>query len=623
MLSKLGRFIKSQYVIFSLIITIKALVVHIVLFHNFDIVKVFIYEGSYIFILLAIVEFLPAKFKGIIYLITDGIITTLFAGIIVYSTYFNTIPTYFALFELGQVSSISDSVISLLNPLYFLLYLDIVILIFFHFSKRFHFPKARINRKWLSVTFSLSFILAILLFFYYKGITIDNPVLAAENKGILNYEMLNIYTGPGNDIKPLNTDLTISNINNQIAEIKGKHTETLTNHADYGIAQNRNVIVVQLESLQNFLIGLKVDGQEVTPNLNRLLQNSMYFPNVFQQIGPGNTSDAEFMMNTSLFPSAYSATSLLYGKKSFPSLPKLLDKYGYNTMTLHVDNIKFWNRDELYPGLGFDHVYDGVEYYGNQDIVGMGPSDDVLYTKAAHILKQSNQPFYAQIISLSAHHPYKMPNDKIGLELPSDYHHSLLGDYLQSQHYADAALGRFIIKLKEEGLWDNSILLFYGDHFGLAKSELNNHDLDLMHNLIHHSYSNIDRFNIPYIITIPGKTHGQVIEKVGGQLDFLPTLTNLLGINIHNDIVQFGDDLLNKQEPLIGLRYYMPTGSYITSSTVFVPNKGFSDGKIYSLSTHQQLPLLNKYKLNYEKIMTLEHLSDAYLESLPNQTDSQ
>lgn len=607
------RFLTSQYMIFSALLTIKAICVHALLFHDFDIFRAFIWEGCYIFILLGFVELLPQKMKSWTYLIIDAAMTSAFAGIIVYTSYFNTVPTYFALFELGQLSAIDDSVFSLFNPLYLLLYVDIIVLFFFRLSKKLPFPHAMINRRFLGLTVIPSIIVAGIIFVYYKGIYIANPVLAADSKGIINYEMLNLYKNPNADVKPLSKKLTTDQINETIRHIK-RQGESY-GKKDFGIAKGRNVIIIQMESFENFLLNAKVDGQEITPNLNRLLKQSTYFPHVFQQVGPGMTADAEFMTNTSLFPQAYSPTSLSEGNRNYRSLPKLLGSKGYNTMTFHADQLKFWNRDQLYPALGFKHFYE-QPLYGNKDIVGLGPSDDVLYSKGIGILKKSKQPFYAMFVSMSSHHPFKIPDDKKGLALPAAYQSSIVGDYLQAQHYTDASIGRFIDKLKKNHLWKNSVILFYGDHFGLSDEMMNSNDQQLLKNVVGHTYTNADRFNIPFIMTIPGKTHGSVVNMTGGQLDFLPTLTNVLGVPIDNKVVHFGQDLLNSKQNVIGMRYHLPQGSFINQHIVYSPDSDFNDGTAIDEKTGKQAGF-KQYKSDYDQVVELENLSDAYVQSLP------
>ncbi|WKB37217.1 sulfatase-like hydrolase/transferase [Terrilactibacillus sp. S3-3] len=160
--------------------------------------------------------------------------------------------------------------------------------------------------------------------------------------------------------------------------------------------------------------------------------------------------------------------------------------------------------------------------------------------------------------------------------------------YLQAQHYTDASIGRFIDKLKKNHLWKNSVLLFYGDHFGLSDEMMNSNDQQLLKDVIGHPYTNADRFNIPFIMTIPGKTHGSVVNLTGGQLDFLPTLTNVLGVPINNKIVYFGQDLLNTRRNVIGMRYHMPQGSFINQRVVYSPDSDFNDGTAIGEKTGKQ-----------------------------------
>ncbi len=143
-----------------------------------------------------------------------------------------------------------------------------------------------------------------------------------------------------------------------------------------------------MESTENFVIGLSLNGQEVTPNLNRLITESVYFPNFYSQIGQGNTSDAEFIVNTSIYPRAKGAISTDFIGLSYPSLPRLLKDQGYTSLTFHPNTITFWSRDNLYPGLGFDKIYE-KKFYQDEDLLGpWGSSDEMLFKKALPILKE-------------------------------------------------------------------------------------------------------------------------------------------------------------------------------------------------------------------------------------------
>src|SRR5690606_23822799 len=123
-------------------------------------------------------------------------------------------------------------------------------------------------------------------------------------------------------------------------------------------------------------------------------------------------------------------------------------------------------------------------------------------------------------------------------------------------NYTDRAFGEFIEGLKESGLWDNSIIALYGDHSGLHGELMKDEDNILMkERVLGHDYTLIDRFNSPFMVTIPGVTNEEEITRLGGQIDIMPTLTNLLGVSLEDQII-FGQDLLNYETNLIGMRYY-------------------------------------------------------------------
>ncbi|MCL6457734.1 MAG: LTA synthase family protein, partial [Gorillibacterium sp.] len=385
----------------------------------------------------------------------------------------------------------------------------------------------------------------------------------------------------------------------------------------FGTQKGKNLIIVQLEATQNFVINLSVAGQEVTPVMNELMKKSLYFPNVYQQIGQGNTSDAEFMSNTSIYPTATEAMSKGFGDRALPSLPRILEGEGYSTMTLHPNDVTFWNRDKLYPALGFDIFYDKPSFV-NDHFNDFGASDLELYRVGLEKITAAaatGKPFYAQFISLSSHHPFKIPEDKQSMKLPANIEGTQLGDYLQAIHYTDQALGTLVEGLKAAGIWDNTVFAFYGDHFGLQVDA--NKPADVSEKLGISYDARISRFNIPLMIHVPGD-QGKVVERTGGQVDIMPTLANLLGLPASSDkFVPFGHDLLNIKRNVIGMRYYLPTGSFFNDDILFVPGKGFEDGTAVSLKTHEPVVDFSAYKSDYDYVLKWMKLSDEYVKQLP------
>jgi len=387
----------------------------------------------------------------------------------------------------------------------------------------------------------------------------------------------------------------------------------------FGAAKGKNLIIIQMESFQNFLIGLKIDGQEVTPNMNKLVKENTYFSHFYQMVGQGNTSDAEFVVNTSFYIPYNEAATQNYPDKDLPSLPKLMRDQGYDTATFHTNVVDFWNRGELYKAIGINRYYD-QKWFGTEDTVFFGPSDEVLYKKTIEELdrmQQTGQPFYTQVISMTAHHPFTTPHDKDKIQLPERYQDNMVGDYLRAQSYADYALGQFIEDLKQRGIWDNSVVVIYGDHLGLPMYSLDKHGLELMKEIYGRDYSYIDMINIPMLLHVPGTELPEVMDNVGGQVDILPTVANLFGINLDNHI-HFGEDLLNQTSyNLLPQRYYLPSGSFINDQALFIPGVWYDDGTKYPLPKDGVTQALTT-ESEYNRALELLRLSDSYVKQLPD-----
>ncbi|WP_338131244.1 LTA synthase family protein [Cohnella rhizosphaerae] len=169
--------------------------------------------------------------------------------------------------------------------------------------------------------------------------------------------------------------------------------------------------------------------------------------------------------------------------------------------------------------------------------------------------------FYAQFVTASSHFPFKVPEDRRRLKVPDALEGTQLGDYLIAANYTDYAIGQLIEGLKREGLWDRTTLAVYGDHYGLQPDD---NDPQWVGSVLGIQYdSRISRMNIPFIVHTPGQPTGKRVEQVGGQLDMLPTIANLLGKKPRDaGVVAFGHDLLNIDRNVVGSRYYLPTGSF-------------------------------------------------------------
>lgn len=572
----------------------------------------------------------PVRMRKAVFWSFNGLLSLLFFAASVYFNHFGSVPTYLALYELNQVFQVKESVESTIELIDYLFFADLIIMIIYSLFRRWKNgpiqqhrgsqPSRRARRVYL-VALLVAIIGGGSLSAYSidsaRGIT--NELVQAESAGFLNYEVVAaIKTQEDNGL------IGTGDIHETIAKVEAleagyPYKDIAGGLPEYfGSQKGKNVIVIQMEAFQNFPLHQSLDGQELTPVLNGLAGEGFYFPHVFQQVGPGNTSDAEFMSNTSIYPIASLAMSTGFGDRELPGLPRLLRDKGYEAYTFHVNKVGFWNRNELYPALGFNGYYD-KGYFKNDHFNAFGASDEQLYATAVEklaALQKKGTPFYAQLVTASSHHPFQIPDSFKKIKVTEDLQGTMLGDYLTAVNYTDYAVGTLIDGLKQQGMWDDTVLVLYGDHFGLQPKDV---PAEQVEEALGTPYDDrISRFNIPLIIHVPGMEQGQVVERTGGQLDVLPTVANLLGVSLKDEgFTAFGHDLLNIDSNVVGMRYYLPTGSFFNDEVMFVPGKSFADGEAISLDTYEPVEDFSKYQTDYDYILKLMGLSDEYVKLLP------
>lgn len=605
------------FLFFSVMLLLKSYVAWIILFDEGLTWQTMLKELPFIWMLFCLIEWFASKRKLAVYLWVNLLITLLFFSLIMYYKYYGVIPTYHTLRQVNQVTAVKKSVFKLVDPYYLPVFMDILVFGFLMFRRKQQklwkrISTARISKGVVALVFAVS--LMICLSDVLPNRASLNEHVKAEQMGILNYEIYTLLSKDKVDLADP-TELTQEHIDEL------KELTPVDQPAYWGAAKGRNLIIIQLESFQNFLINYKLDGREVTPNLNRLASGNYYFPNFYQQVGQGNTSDAEFITNTSYYIPPRGPASQEYVGKVLPSLPRLMQAAGYSTSTFHTNVVEFWNRGELYAALGFEKYYDQA-FFGSDDPIAFGSSDEILYKKTAAELKkkqQSGQPFYAHIISQSAHHPFDLPEEKDRITLPERFERTMVGDYLRSQAYADYALGQFIDELKKSGLWDTSLVVLYGDHRGIPMNQLTHGEKKLMAEIFGVEYGYKDMINIPLIIAGGGLTTPQTFPALGGQVDTLPTVANLMGISL-DQYVHFGQDLLNQSSNLLPQRYYLPSGSFMSDDALFLSGSGFADGKEYPLVSSQSGRMATEEE--FSRALKLLNLSDSYVLQLPDREDA-
>lgn len=358
----------------------------------------------------------------------------------------------------------------------------------------------------------------------------------------------------------------------------------------FGAAKDKNVIIVSMESLQNFVIGETLDGQEITPFLNDFIGESYYFDNFYHQTGQGKTSDSEFLLENSLYPLGRGAVFFTHGTNEYTASPEILKEHGYYSAVLHANNKSFWNRDIMYQSLGYDHFFEINDYLiDDKNSIGWGLKDKEFFQQSVSHLKALPEPYYAKFITLTNHFPFELgEEDKMINEYTSNSR--TLNRYFPTVRYMDEALKEFVQRLKDEGIYENSIIILYGDHYGISE----NHNKAMAQFLGKDEITPLDSIQlqrVPLIIHIPGH-EGKTISTTSGQIDLKPTILHLLGIDTHHD-VHFGADLFSKEKlPFTVLR----DGSFITDKYVYTNNECYdkSTGEVIDVSSCE--PYMDKAK---------------------------
>ena len=381
------------------------------------------------------------------------------------------------------------------------------------------------------------------------------------------------------------------------------------NPETFGIAKGKNVIVLHLESFQQFLINMKVDGQEVTPFLNSIFQNqaTISFDNFFHEVGQGKTSDAENMLETGTFGLPQGSLFTELGSDNvFQAAPAILgQKQGYTSAVFHGNVASFWNRDHVYKNLGYDNFFDRSYFDESDETLGYGILDKDLFRESAQYLEHLQQPFYTKFLSVTNHTPYY--TDDKNFDFPSlNTGNSTVDNYVRTAHYLDQSLEQFFTYLKKSGIYQNSIFVIYGDHFGISNTD----NKDLASALgkdpdTWNEFDNAQMQRVPLMIHMPGYTKGSVNHEYGGEIDVLPTLLHLLGID-DKDYLHFGTDLLSSQhDQVVAFR----NGNFVTPKYTVLGGKAYNNQTGEIIDT-KAAGIDEEISKDQEKVKTALSLSD-------------
>lgn len=335
-----------------------------------------------------------------------------------------------------------------------------------------------------------------------------------------------------------------------------------------GIVQKQNVIILQLESVQEFVLHRQINEKEITPNLNRFLEENIEFTDMHMQ-SYSTTADSEHSTITSLYPMENGMSFSQYYTNTYDDIFNLFHEANYNTSYMHGNYPYFWNRGNVYSKMKVDHLVFKEQFEDLSENINGDLSDELFYRQAVQKLKEYQKPFFSYLVAASSHTPFTLEGlqdrNKVTIDV-GKYKNTYFGNYLEAMNYADYAFGVFLEELKKEDLYDRTTILVFGDHNGL--NMYNEEMLDFLQQ----TNSNLKDIDIKLNYTrvacgmkMPGMRNTKITKPIN-KLDIKPTLAYLCdledGISLGTNLFGKKDFICLNNERIITDQYYYDESWY-------------------------------------------------------------
>ena len=541
----------------------------------------------------------------------------------VYYTFYTSFASVSMLSLTQYIGDVGDAVVENVIQLKDLVYIIgqlIFVYVHIRLKKKNYYKKVEIKserKKKTLKTIGASGILLVIFLLTMTSLDVSrfmkqwNKEYVVMRFGIYVYQINDVFIS----IQPkINSMFGYDQAKKEFDEYFSNVSESAKTNEYTNIFAGKNIILIHGESMMTNAIDLSFNGVEVTPTLNKLSKEGMFFSNFFSQVSVGTSSDTELTYNTSLMPTKSGTAFVSYANRTFITTPKMLKEKGYYTYVMHANNADFWNRRNMYNSIGYDRFYSKTDFeVSKENTIGLGLSDKEFFSQSIPYLKEINEKndkWYGVYIMLTNHTPFS-ETEKYG-EYPVDIKETVtkedgtteeviypymegtkLGNYFKSLHYADAALGEFLTKLDEEGLLENTVFILYGDH----DARLPRKDYNRLYNYDKNTdgildeddpdYKEYDLYQyelgrkVPFIIwtkDMKGTKLNQKITNVMGMYDVQPTLGNMFGF--YNKYA-LGHDIFNIKDNNIVV---FPNGNWVTNKLYYNSQKeaylSLTDGEI-------------------------------------------
>ena len=620
-LEKVNKYINSIY--FVIIIGVLILAKTFLFYYHTIAVNEQLYSDtiigtiSFVVVIMCFLSVLPNRARIITSIVVDFIISLILFGDNVYYNYSNSVLSVAQITNLQYGGEIMNTLPMILKIYQILYFLDVIVLLTLLITKKIKiYRKGKKTKKQL-IGKCIVGVTGVVIFCIIgvdyvekgkdKSYNKDLQIRESTIFGYHIYDIENMIT-----MKQQTRYKEKEEMMADYEELKEEYNEEYgleKSPALKGILEGKNVIILQLESVQEYVINKELNGQEITPNLNKFINENIEFSNMNMQ-SYSTTADSEFSTISSLYPMENGMSFAKYYTNTYNTIFDNFNNAGYDTSYMHGNYAYFWNRGNVYSRMNLDHLELKDQFADTSENINDYLSDELLYRQAVEKLSQYDKPFFSYIVAASSHTPFTLEGlqdrSKINIDV-GKYKYSFLGNYLEAVNYADYAFGVFIDELKKAGLYDDTAILVFGDHNGLSMYDeqmldfLAQTDSDLTDVDIKLSYT-----KVACGMKIPG-VKNVTIEKPVTKLDIKPTFSYLCniedGFSLGTNMFESKDFVSLNNERIISSRYYydeiwyeISTGQAVDFETLDEDTKELLDR--YERQMRTELELSNSISIN-------------------------
>lgn len=493
---------------------------------------------GFIIVPICLICMLPNKVRTIGIIVIDVCSSILLFANNIYYIYSSSILSIAQISNLQYTNEILGAFPTLLRENQIIYFIDFIFLILLFLIKEVKIEENKKVNKKVKFARMISGVAGIIILYIACIPSVSqgneesyNKDMLIKNCTIYGYYVYDIKNAimQGSNSKYKNKKEMQEDYNTLMTEYEEKYGEKQYNLEGY--LKGKNIIIVQLESLQNFLVNKEINGKEILPRINEFLKENIEFTDMHMQ-SYTTTADSEHSTINSLYPIENGMAFTKYYTNTYDDIFKVLHNNDYYTSYMHGNEYEFWNRGNLYGRLEIDDLalkdkFDDYEY------INGFLSDELLYLQGIEKLKTYQKPFFSFIVSASSHNPYELEGlqdrSKISIDV-GKYKGTHFGNYLEAANYADYAFGVFIDKLKENNLYDNTAILVFGDHNGLSMYDEDMIEyLEEQNSILNDTDLKLNFSNVLFGLKIPGINEIKITKPVS-KLDIKPTLCFLCGI---------------------------------------------------------------------------------------------